>query len=932
MRIFQRSQSALRLLSLNLVLLGLAGCTLPVAAPSAAPAEAEVAAEPDGSVDPAAAAKTPAQTPAQSQALTQALAVTALRQAGVLPGGAKQVPAFALVVKNAERTDGLIPVWRKDDQVWLEIPVALIDEPLLFSVNISHSLGERGLHGSTMGPSWLASFVRVGSNQIQLQALISDYVATGVPRQFTLDQSFSRSLLASMPVASAPHPQSHAVLVDAAFLLSDIASYGRALEATFRLPYAYDRGNSSVGQASASADLTTVSATMHFSIPRLPVPPLAPSATPQPAPPTTLPDARSLFIGTLYNFARLPAQPMAPRQADARVGHFVDTVVDFSGDRGLRQRVHYINRWRLEKKEPQAALSEPVKPITFWLDKNIPLEYRATVMAGVLEWNRAFEKIGFKNAIVAQQQTDDATWDTLDGNHASVRWYFGLDANSANAPHHSDPRSGEILATTVRIGDGWARLLRRQAVEQVDASVGDDGLSALGATWSGGMPGHQASCSYADDALSEAQFAIESLAALGDIAPDSPEAEAFVQGVLKQVVMHEIGHTLGLKHNFKASTVYSPSQLRNEAFTQAHGIASSVMDYNAINLRLPDEGRAELFSRTIGPYDEWAIEYAYRPLDPQAQAEDLERIAARSTEPLLIFGDDGDAGGSGGGFDPLANRFDLGSDPLAYFERRLQLTRQLWRRAQEWTSRPGEGALRQRNMLATGFSQLRVAADLAGKYVGGMHTSREVPGTAGAVNRQASFVPVEPVQQRRALDFLTQGLFSADSFRFEPRFIANLAPDYVEPGGREPVSIPRAVLQVQAAALDRLMSAGTAMRLLDLPLYQDSAPRRGDISLAEVYGTLQDAIWSELKSRDDIDPLRRNLQREYLRRLQIALVRSATPLPADALSLLRLHARRLQADLRRAAALSGRPTVTRAHLQDSLDGLTQALQASMLRN
>lgn len=932
MRIFQRSQSTLRLLSLNLVLLGLAGCTLPVAAPSAAPAEAEVAAVPVGSADPATAPKTPAQTPAQSQALTQALAVTALRQAGVLPAGAKQVPAFALVVKDAERVDGLIPVWRKDDQVWLEIPVALIDEPLLFSVNISHSLGERGLHGSTMGPSWLASFVRVGSNQIQLQALISDYVATGVPRQYTLEQSFSRSLLASMPVASAPHPQSHAVLVDAAFLLSDIASYGRALEATFRLPYAFDKGNSSLGQTSAGADLTTVSATMHFSIPRLPVPTLVPSSAPQPTPPTTLPDARSLFIGTLYNFARLPAQPMAPRQADARVGHFVDTVVDFSGDRGLRQRVHYINRWRLEKKDPQAELSEPVKPITFWLDKNIPLEYRATVMAGVLEWNRAFEKIGFKNAIVAQQQTDDATWDTLDGNHASVRWYFGLDANSANAPHHSDPRSGEILDAVVRIGDGWARLLRRQAVEQVEASVGDAGLAALGAAWAGGTPGHQASCSYADDALSEAQFAIESLAALGDIAPDSPEAEAFVQGVLKQVVMHEIGHALGLKHNFKASTVYSPSQLRNEAFTQAHGIASSVMDYNAINLRLPDEGRAELFSRTIGPYDEWAIEYAYRPLDPQAQAEGLERIAARSTEPLLVFGDDGDAGGTGEGFDPLANRFDLGSDPLAYFERRLQLTRQLWRRAQEWTSRPGEGALRQRNMLATGFSQLRVAADLAGKYVGGMHASREVPGSTGAASRQASFVPVEPAQQRRALDYLTQGLFSADSFHFEPRFIANLAPDYVEPGGREPVSIPRAVLQVQAAALDRLLSAGTAQRLLDLPLYQGSTPRRGDISLAEVYGTLQDAIWSELKSRDDIDPLRRNLQREHLRRLQIALVRSATPLPADALSLLRLHARRLQADLQRAVAGTGRPTVTQAHLQDSLNALTEALRASMLRS
>lgn len=918
---------------LMLAWLGLAGCTTPTP-PGPAGAEAaglapvaSAAAAAEAATSAALAASEPqALTPAQQQALTRALAVAALRQAG---GAAAQAPAFASVVNGATRSEGLIPIWRKGDKVWLEIPVDLIDQPLLFSVNISHSLGERGLHGSTLGPSWLASFVQVGSHQIQLQALNSNVVATGVPRQVALEQSFSRSLLASMPVASAPHPQSQAVLVDAAFLLADIASYGRALEATFRLPYAHDRGNSSIVQASAGADLSTVSATMHFAVPRLPVPPATPSATPPPTLPTTLPDARSLFVGTLYNFARLPAQTMTPRRADGRVGHFVDSVVDFSGDHAVRQRLHYINRWRLEKKEPQAALSEPVKPITFWLDKNIPLEYRATVTAGVLEWNQAFEKIGFKNAILVQQQPDDASWDTLDGNLASVRWYFGLDANSANAPHHSDPRSGEILGATVRIGDGWARLLRRQAVEQLQLSPeGDEPLAALAAP---GGAGH-ADCRYAQDALTEARFAVESLAALGDIAPDSPQAEAFVQGMLKHVVMHEVGHALGLRHNFKASTVYTPSQLGDPAFTQAHGIASSVMDYSAVNLPLAGEPRAELYGRTIGPYDEWAIEYAYRPLAPADEAQALARIAARSTEPLLVFGDDGDAGGSGEGFDPLANRFDLGSDPLAYFERRLQLTRQLWRRAQQWQPRPDEGVLRQRNMLAVGFAQLRVAADLVGKYVGGLHTSREQPGTPGTPTRQASFVPVEAAQQRRALDFLTGGLFSADSFRFDPRFLANLAPDYVESEPRAPVSIPVEVLRVQDAALNRLLSAGTARRLLDLPLYRGSPPPRDEVSLAEVYGRLQDAIWSELRSGGDIDPLRRNLQREHLRRVQAALLRSATPLPADALSLLRLHARRLQTELQRAAAGTGRPTVTRAHLQDSLEALTEALRASMLRS
>ena len=908
----------IRLLVLTPLALGLSGCATIAAAPTTAGTTATAPKPAAAASSPGAAASRPASAAAAASAPT--------------PG---QPPAFAVVIKDAKRSDGLIPVWRKDEKLWLEIAPARLDQTLMFSVNISNSIGERFLHGSSMGPSWLASFVKTTPTQIQLQALNAEHIATGAAQQHALAQSFSRSLLASMPIASAAHPESKAVLVDAAFLLADIPSYSRRLEAAFRLPYAPDRGNSHVVEAYATPDMTTVSTNMHFAISRLPLPPTTPSPGPQPTPPTTLPDARSMFIGYVYNFVKMPETVMRPRVSDGRIGHFFDTVTDFSHDRNAQQRVHYVNRWRLDKKDPSAASSEPVKPITFWLDKNIPAEYRDMVRAGVLEWNKAFEKIGFKNAVQAPQQPDDATWDTLDGTHASVRWFFGLDSGVGVGPNHSDPRSGEILDADIRIGDGWARGLRRQIVEQVGASQPHDhaGYAARHLSGQPGMKDAQAYCNYAEEAMAESQFALESLIAMGEITPDSPEAEAFVQGVLKHVVMHEVGHTLGLKHNFKASTVYTAAQLRNPAFTATNGLASSVMDYEAINLPLPGEARAALYSSTIGPYDEWAIEYAYRPLDAKTEAAELERIASRSTEPLLAFADDADAGGGpgGDGVDPLANRFDLGSDPLAYFERRLQLTRELWRRAQDWKSRPGEGAVRQRNMLNSGFSQMRVSADLVSKYVGGMHTTREVPGTPGAAGRQASFVPVDPAQQRRALDFLAKGLFSADSFRFSPQFIANLAPDYVEWQGRSPVSISASVLRVQNAALDRLMSAGTATRLVDLPLYLADAGKARQISLADVYTTLQGAVWSELKRGGDIDPLRRNLQREYLRRVQGALVRSATPLPPDAMSLLRLHANRLQADLRKATGRKGLSIETQAHLQDSLSGLTEALRASMQR-
>jgi len=191
---------------------------------------------------------------------------------------------------------------------------------------------------------------------------------------------------------------------------------------------------------------------------------------------------------------------------------------------------------------------------------------------------------------------------------------------------------------------------------------------------------------------------------------------------------------------------------------------------------------------------------------------------------------------------------------------------------------------------------------------------------------------VAPAKQRDALQFLAKGLFNADSFRFKPQFLAGLSPDYNEWDRGGPVSIPAAVLQVQVTALDRLMSPGTASRLLDLPLYVADANKRNVISLAEVYGTLQGSVWSELKSGSDIDRLRRNLQREHLRRVQSLLIRGAGTLPPDALSLVRMEAVELQGQLRGAVNSPKLSIESRAHLQDSLSTLNEALKASMLRS
>ncbi|MFD2452848.1 zinc-dependent metalloprotease [Ideonella paludis] len=827
---------------------------------------------------------------------------------------------FADVIKDAKQQDGYLPVWRKDDKVWLEIPEAVMGQDLMFTANVSQSVGERGLYASQMGPDWVAQFRRVG-NTLQLVARNTAYRAgDDAASKASVQQAFSDSLLASAPVASAPHPERKSVLVDASFLLSDILGYSTRIEYAFRLPYGLDRGNSNIEKARADAELTTLNVRMHFATPKMPAPPLTPSPVPMPPPPKTAPDARSFFVGVVYSFAPLPKVAMAPRLADPRLGHFTESFTDFSGDMKPNQRVHYITRWRLEKKDPQAALSEPVKPITYWLDRNIPVRYRAAVEAGVLEWNKAFEKIGFKNAVVAKQQADDADFDTLDATHASIRWFVGADVGFAIGPSKADPRSGEILDADIGMSDVFGRGARRLVVEDLTASS-EQRLATL-------MSNHRAgqTCNYAHEAAGELQMALDLLEARGEVAPDSPEAEAIVQQVIKDTIMHEVGHTLGLKHNFKASTTITREQLRSKSFTEARGISGSVMDYNAYNLSLRGEAPSTLNNTTLGPYDYWAIEYAYKPLDAKNEAAELARIAARSTEPALAFADDADADGPAG-VDPTVNRFDLGDDPLAWYQRRLNLSRELWQRVQARTPKAGDDPLRTRRVLSSGFRQLMVMPDLVSKYVGGLYIVRELPGPT-----QSIYKPVEPARQREALKFITEAFFKVDSFSFRPEFLAQAGPDYVEWDRAGPISIPDTVLQLQTRTLDRLMASGTARRVLDQTSYLAESQRKNALGLAEVYGTLQSAVWAELKGSGEVDRMRRNLQREHLKRVQGLLTRTDPSMPADAVSLVRWHAERLQADLRGALGKPGLSIDTRAHLQESLGRLTESLRATMQRS
>lgn len=920
------------LTSLAAALVALTGCahgptaTTPVAAASAS-SPASAASAPAG-VAPAAGAPAAAATPVAPNPL----------------------PPFALVTRDARRFGGMITAWQKDEKVWLELSVHDFNVPFFLSPKIAGGIGEGGVLGGLMGgrtgagrAQWV-EFRRV-HNQVQLIARNAQYVAkAGTPEARAVAAAFSPSLLGSTVVASQPHPDRKTVLVDAsALFMGDLLGLGAQLQRSYRQGYSLDQRNSAITAVRAQPDLLVVQVQSHFATAALsegqPGAPVAPSV------PTTLPDARSLFVQLHYSLSRLPEKPMAPRAADARIGHFLSTVDDYSDDIARTPRLRHIHRWRLEKQDPAAALSPPVKPITYWIDRSVPERYRAPITAGILEWNKAFEKIGFQDAIVVQVQPDDATFDTLDTGIASIRWMTNASAMfGAVGPVHVDPRSGEILDADIAIESLSSRAIRTLQ-SQVLAHPGvDDWLALMQARDAQReRPATAAAfarpfvlndlgdlCQHADAAGEQLGYALDVLALRDGADPAGPDAQAFVAAYLKDVTMHEVGHTLGLRHNFRASHVYSEAQLSDPDFTRTRALSGSVMDYSAVNL--PGRGQPAVapFLTTIGPYDEWAIDYAYRTLPAAQETAELGRIAARSAEPALAYGSDED---NLFGIDPESLQGDLGSDPVAFARKRIGIARDLLRRLE---ARPAAEA--DHPTLRRGVSYaLRDVARVSGtllRQIGGLRTLRDAPGTG-----RDPLTPVPAAQQRAAFDTLVAEVLSPDSLTVSPGLQRRLAPDYLERadalfGGAPSVATDFTPLtqlsDLQRGVLAQLMSEGVAVRLLD-GAAKASDPAQS-LTLAELNRRLDAEVWADLvPGHGDIPAARRALQREHTTRLIGLLMQPAQVGRVELRTHMRRRAEDLLARLRSVRYRSGWSAETAAHLQDSIDLLRGALQAKVVR-
>lgn len=840
---------------------------------------------------------------------------------------------FAEVIKDAKRIDGLFTLWQKDDKVWLELKPSDLDTPFFMSPKVKTGIGEGSFYGGLMGEEVVIEFRRIHNN-LQMLAKNTEFVAQ--PNTATgraVDAAFSPSLIASTSVLSQPHPERKSILVEAnALFVNDMLGTGTQLQRRYHQGYSLDTRNSAITAVRATPDLVVLEVMSHFATGSIQSP-VAGMGSAGPSVPRSLADPRSMFMTFHYSLAKLPEQPMKPRKADARVGYFTSAIMDFSDDLARTPRQRFVNRWRLEKQDPTAALSEPVKPITFWLDKTIPEKYRAPITAGVLEWNKAFEKIGFKNAVRVEVQPEDAEWDTLDFGRASIRWMTNSGTSfGAIGPTHVDPRTGEILDADIGVESLSSRNLRALRSQVLTAKARGESNEADHDHAATGLRGRSiAFCEFADQAAEQLSYAMDVLEARGDIDPSSPEAEKFVYDYLKDVTMHEVGHTLGLRHNFRSSRIYNDKQLSDPAFTAEHGITGSVMEYAAVNLAAPGTPKYKQptpFNTTLGPYDYWAIEYAYKPIDAGKEDAELSKIAARSAEPQLAYGTDED---NFLGVDPESLQFDLGSDVIAFARKRLAIARDVLVRQEHRQLAADQDYSVLRRSVSFALRDMFRAANALTRQIGGVRTLRDHSGSG-----RDPLAPVPGNDQRAALDILATGFLSADSFKLSATLQRKLTVDYQErtdavfqgeSAASTDFSLASQVIELQRGVINQLLSDSVASRLLD----SEQKSPKDSMHLMELYGRLDKSVWSELVTGADIPELRRELQREHVNRVANMLLRPSSLSRADARSLVRSQAQSLLVRINSASKRNGLGPEARAHLQDSADTLSQALAAKLQR-
>lgn len=797
-------------------------------------------------------------------------------------------PYSEVITAHAKTRKGLLTIHRIEDKYYFEIPDSLLNREILVVNRISKApagarAGFLGYAGDEISEN-VITFEKGPSNKIFLRSI--SYTEQGrdsAGMYQSVRNSNLQPIAAAFPVA-AYHTDSvsndkSTVIEMTDYLMgdNDIFFFDARIKRSLGLN-AYQKETSYIIDAQTfptNVEIQTAKTYMR-------TPPAQPGqftismGGPSAGTPTTFELNSSMIL--------LPKVPMKPRYFDPRVGYFATGYTDFDANPQGVEQIRMITRWRLEPKPEdvdkylRGELVEPAKQIVYYIDPSTPKKWVPYLIQGVNDWNVAFEKAGFKNAIVAKvAPTNDPEFNLLGAGYSAIV-YKPSDVANASGPHVHDPRSGEILESHINWYHNVMNLVR---------------------DW----------------------YFIQT-AAVDPQARTMHFSDSLMGQLIRFVSSHEVGHTLGLRHNWGSSSTVPVDSLRNKKWVEANGHTPSIMDYARFNyVAQPEDNVTEkgLFPR-IGDYDKWAIEWGYRWTPPSVTPEEeVASLNQKTIEKLknkrYWFGTESDPD------DPRGQNEDLGDDAVKASSYGIKNLQRILVKLPDWTKESNKDYSNLSEMYAQLRGQFGRYMGHVAKNIGGIYTTPKMTDERGVV---VEFVP--KAKQKEAMQFLQDQLFKTPKW-----IIDNDIADYTNDNKLTVIS------SLQSGSLNRLINYNTLNKLFR---FEAEEPSKA-YTATEMMTDLRKGIWSELATRQPIDIYRRNLQKAYVEAVDNLINPDKSPVQAtaffgrnqgptidpkttDAISIAKAQLRSLASEIRAALPLY-KDASSRAHLQDVLDRINESL-------